>query len=373
MLVQGGELPHAPGASGYGGYIRYIRGSTVELQRRGYWVSFGTVRGRSPLHPLMEELGCSTFALNCRTSRDYFGGALRLARLTREMGADILHLHESIQGAIGGLSGILGGSGARVYHRHHTTAGATQALFSKIASKTAHVVMAVSDAAAHHSTKDDRVPTDRVCVAYNGVDPMPAISTDELDDLRRSNEISPEARVVLSVGHLRPEKGHATLIEAMGRVGRSIEDVHLVIVGGGPEETELRKLARDRGTSQIHFVGHQSEVASWYALADVVAVPSYTESFGLVAIEAMAAAKPVVVSDIEGLSEVVDDGISGYLVPARDADALADRLVEILESVVLAESLSLGAHRRFLERFTIERMVDGWIDCYTRAGAGNRA
>ena len=117
---------------------------------------------------------------------------------------------------------------------------------------------------------------------------------------------------------------------------------------------------------KVHFVGNQDDVARWYSAADVVAVPSYTESFGLVAVEAMVCAKPLVASNIEGLAEIVEDGVNGLLFPPGNAAELANAILRLIRSPEYSRELGENAKRTVLDRFTLERMIDGWIDCYRR-------
>jgi glycosyltransferase involved in cell wall biosynthesis len=167
------------------------------------------------------------------------------------------------------------------------------------------------------------------------------------------------------IAHLRPEKGHRTLLEAMPAVGNAFAaPPHLVVVGSGSEERALKERARTIRDTMVHFVGHQDDVAPWFALADVVAMPSYREPFGISAIEAMAGSRPLVASRVDGLIEVVEDGVSGLLVHPRDAGELASGLLRLLQHPDLAATIAANGYRRFRECFTIDGMVQMWRKCY---------
>jgi D-inositol-3-phosphate glycosyltransferase len=155
-------------------------------------------------------------------------------------------------------------------------------------------------------------------------------------------------------------------------------DVCLLVVGGAldsgddaPETEkilELRRLVHEhRLESNVSFVGSlgQEELALYYAAADLCAVPSLTESFGLVALEAMACGTPVVGARVGGLQTVIENGRSGLLVPAGNDEALADAMAEVLTDARLRMHLAHGGRER-AEQFTWRRVGDRIIDLYDR-------
>lgn len=159
--------------------------------------------------------------------------------------------------------------------------------------------------------------------------------------------------VLLFVGRIQPLKGLDVAVETLAALGRS--DATLLVVGGasGTEgATELARvnaLAESLGVSgQIRFVEPQPHhlLATYYRAADVVLVPSRSESFGLVALEASACGTPVVATAVGGLLSLVEDGVNGYLVPERDGHLFAKRVAQILADAQLARAMSVSAVRR---------------------------
>src|SRR6267143_2493103 len=144
-----------------------------------------------------------------------------------------------------------------------------------------------------------------------------------------------ERPVLLWVGRLAPIKGLDTLLEAVGRLQAAGTDLRLLIVGGDADdplnghETALRAQIRQLGLGgAVSFVGSQPQerLPTYYVAADVTVVPSYYESFGMVALEAMACGSPVIASRVGGLVTTVRDGVTGFLVPEGDVAALAERI-----------------------------------------------
>lgn len=189
-------------------------------------------------------------------------------------------------------------------------------------------------------------------------------------------------RLILFVGRIEQIKGIDVLLEALGLLFARRPDLRgqacLVVVGGAldPEDdapeiekvTELRRLVHEhRMEDSVDFVGSmdQSRLALWYAAADVCAVPSLTESFGLVALESMACGTPVVATRVGGLQTVVEDGESGLLVPASDHHALAESIERVLLDQRLRTHLAHGARQR-AEGFTWSRVGDAVELLYER-------
>lgn len=364
MMVEGGEVPDFPGQEGYSGSIRYFAGSVDWLQHHGYEVVFGTLREEGPLHPVMESLSCSTFALGAGSGLTYPSAARRLAKVIRDHAPDVLHFNESIQAAIGGVTSTLTRRGISIFHRHHTTIPGPTRLLSRIAGRTCHVTMAVSHAVAENAYRE-RVGRDRVFVAHNGVpDPQP-VAREEIEAARQLLGIRPDEKVVVVVGRLRPEKGHLTLVKAFRLISSRIETpVHLVVVGSGTQEGLIR--AEASNLERVHLLGHQPDVAVWFKLGDVAVVPSLKEPFGLVAAEAMACTRPLVASDVDGLREIVEHERSGVLVPPGQVDPLADAIAGILMSRSRADALAAAARKRFESTFTLAAMAERWMEIYER-------
>jgi glycosyltransferase involved in cell wall biosynthesis len=170
---------------------------------------------------------------------------------------------------------------------------------------------------------------------------------------------------VLFCGRLAPEKGLDLLLRAAARLGRS---VRLIVAGDGMERRSSERLARRLGiAANVTFLGwtDRDALAALYDEATAVVVPSrWPEPFGIVGIEAMMHARPVVAFDVGGIPEWLDDGVTGFLVPPYDVDALADRLRACLESPELARALGARGRARVEAEFTAARHVERLMTVY---------
>jgi glycosyltransferase involved in cell wall biosynthesis len=170
--------------------------------------------------------------------------------------------------------------------------------------------------------------------------------------------MEPGAALVGVVARLAPEKGHPTLLDAWPQVLQQVPNAYLLIVGEGGQREALEQQAAERRIAhRVVFTGRRDDVPAVTAALDVAVLPSYREAQGLTVLEAMALGRPVVASNVGGIPEMIDDGISGLLVPPHDAPALAAAISRLLLDHPYADTLARAGHDVVHERFCVEQMV----------------
>lgn len=224
-------------------------------------------------------------------------------------------------------------------------------------------VVAVSAAVA--ATLDAwGAPMERIRVIPNGV-PESAFDVPDRAEARRRLRIVHRGPLVAAAGRLAREKGFATLVAAGARLTVDIPDLRVVIAGAGPERDALAAMATSlRISSHIDLCGALNEVATLFAAADLVVAPSLSEGQGLVALEAMAAGRPVVASRVGGLVETVQEGETGLLTPPGDAEALAHAVAGLLRDRTRAERMGMQGRELVAQRYTLEGMCRSTADYY---------
>lgn len=219
---------------------------------------------------------------------------------------------------------------------------------------------------------DDR----RLEIIPPGVDlqhfyPIPA------DEAKLFVGLKPDDRMVLYVGRIEPLKGIETLIRAISRLrpAKGHRPVHLAIIGGEPDASperiskemrRLQQLCDQLAVGQtVVFLGkrRQDTLPYYYSAAEVVVVPSHYESFGMVALEAMACGTPVVASDVGGLGFLVQDGKTGFTVPDSDVDLLLSRLSQLLEDRQLNKRMGSAAVA-YAQDYSWDKIVTRILDVY---------
>jgi teichuronic acid biosynthesis glycosyltransferase TuaC len=258
---------------------------------------------------------------------------LQLRRLPslRAAGYDLVHAHQALpDGALAqrlardlGVPYVVTVHGADVYQ--HLRRGGAVAQRTRDVLGGADAVMANSSAVARLLA--GTTPPERLSVVLNG-------TTGLGQTVHPADDYLPGEPLVLTVGYLIERKGLRDLVAAVGRLRRDGRRVHLAVVGDGPLRAELAEQAAAEGTADtVHFLGRvdHARVLSLMARADLFALPSWDEAFGLVYTEAMAQGTPVVAGRGEGPEDFIADGVSGYLVPVRDPAALAGVIAGVLD------------------------------------------
>ena len=179
--------------------------------------------------------------------------------------------------------------------------------------------------------------------------------------------IPEDRKIILYVGRIVREKGIFTLLDALEKLRKQGKDVSLVFVGEGPLKEDLAKeVLRRKLNDRVTLAGFVDEkkLVSLYNSSDVFVLPSHYEPFGMVVLEAMASRIPVVVSDVGGLSEIVEDGVTGVKVPAYNPSALAEGILRVLEDRELSEQLKENAYRAVQERYRWDMIAEKTIEAY---------
>ena len=172
------------------------------------------------------------------------------------------------------------------------------------------------------------------------------------------------------VGRINADKGINELIEAFKMVSAKYNNVKLLLLGMedkvNPVKPENLKWAKSTANVLMPGPVHKDLVCRYIAASDMLVHPTYREGFGKIIQEAMSMQLPVITTDVPGPSEVVEENISGILVPKADAKALADAMCKLYEDKELADRIAEAGYKRFLENFTMEKMVKNIYDEYSK-------
>ncbi len=176
---------------------------------------------------------------------------------------------------------------------------------------------------------------------------------------------------VVHISNFRPLKRVGDVVEIFARIRREI-DARLLLVGDGPESMKAEQMVRDLGlTDSVEFIGIVDDVAPVLAAADLLLLPSEMESFGMAALEAMASGVPVVASTVGGIPEVVEDGVTGYLAPVGDVNAMARHSLKILRDEKESSRLAKMARKRAAEHFDFKTIIPQYESLYERVLASS--
>jgi glycosyltransferase involved in cell wall biosynthesis len=378
------RILHVINSFDIGGNERFV----VELLRRLDRVEFDQEvcvpdRGRDytfDLKQICESLGVPIHVIDARHNLDRrIGRELRALMAAR--GYDVVHTHL----VLSQFWGRRAAAAARVRRIFSSEQNAYRFkvwppfrwIEQRLARATERVI-ACSEHVRDHLVRRVGLPAEKVALVYNGVDTdafAPAAPGDAARAAVRGElGVGPEAKVIGTVGHLNRQKGHDVLIAAMADVAAREPAARLVIAGRGPLRRRLEALAAQHGVAdKVVFAGLVGDVARLLKAFDVFAFPSRWEGFGIALAEAMASGLPVVASATGGITEIVEDGVSGLLVPVGDraADgvrsALGKALLRLLSDPDLAQRLAREGVACVRERFSLTRTVEQMAVIYRGA------
>ena len=237
-------------------------------------------------------------------------------------------------------------------------------IINKFLARCGDKVVAVSGTVKRDILTYDGLAEDKVSVIYNGID------TDRFLNLngsliRSKLGISSEAPVVGTVGRLTLQKGQKYLIDAVSTLREKFPQIVLLFVGDGPLRDELGNHIRALGIDKnAILLGTRRDIPQLLSAMDIFVLPSLWEGLGTALIEAMAAGKPVIATDIPPLREIVNSEKVGILVPIKDSKAIASSIELLLCNSALAENLGKSAKERVLSHFTIDITVHKYMNLF---------
>jgi len=225
-------------------------------------------------------------------------------------------------------------------------------------------VIAVSEAVKKQLIKIG-VSGKRIRIIYNGIDMKEVLAKEgEAKEAVTTAKISHATFAIGTICRLTKEKGADHLLKAIALAQEFIPHLELVVIGDGPEKKNLVWVAKKLGIGQkVKFVGFQENVIDWINNFEIFVLPTREkESFGLVLLEAMARGKPVVATSVGGIPEVVEDKVTGLLVPPKDSTTLGDALIYLYTRPDKRKEMGERGRERVQKLFTLERMVEEYME-----------
>lgn len=289
-----------------------------------------------------------------------------LVRLAKETSACLLHANGSRAMFYAGLAGRLSGRAVIWHLRISDQDPQLDWLLARMATR----IIAISEAV---KARLNRWPRAYGCcnVVPNGLDLTTFVTAKEPAVVRGSLGIGPEERVIGTVGRLVPFKGHRYLLQAFAGVRLRHPSARLLVVGDGPERDSLEQQLHEMGLDgTVQFTGHRCDVPDLLAVMEIFVLPSLGEHFGRVLLEAMALEKPVVGTQAGGVLEVVEDGVTGVLVPPANPEALAEGIIRLLDDPTQARAMGRAGRRRVETYFNLRRHAELVEAVYAQALSG---
>jgi glycosyltransferase involved in cell wall biosynthesis len=371
---------HAIARLNVGGAALSVLELAAEQRRRGHEVLVvaGTIpAGEASMEHVARDLDLPYLRLPALTRevspRHDLAAVLALRRLIRRERPDVLHTHTSKAGTTGRVAALLAGNARpRVVHTFHghVLSGyfdtRRERVFRLIERGLAHAtdrIVAVSEQVRDDLIRFRVAPPEKIAVVQYGFDLDARVQTspEMARQKRAAAGLSATDFVVGWAGRLSEIKRPLDLV----RVAAKVDGSRLLLAGDGELRPAVEQLAAELGlTDRVRLLGYVDDIGSWYGAFDAFLLTSANEGAPVVAIEALAAGVPVVATDAGGTRNVVDDGETGYLAPVGALDTLAELLERLRDDPALRARLGATGAVRMRERFSTQRMADGFDAVY---------
>jgi len=354
-----------------GGGQRHIL--TILNQVENKMFSFGIVCGsKGYFYESVEAMNIPAFIVSMKYFPDV--NIIRdLIKIIRIFRPDIIHTHGGIAGFWGRLAGIIYGEVKIVHTYHgihylHYPSFVRRKLFSYIDRILLHytdLIICVSKSDEYRGELVGVVDSKKCLYIPNGIDIKSFTQQIDVPNEKHSIGIFPDSLVVGMIGRLHPEKGHRYFLDAASKIVSKYTNVEFVILGDGELSENLRDMAVQLGiASRTHFLGFRNNIVNYLHTMDIIVFPSLWEGHPFSLLEAMAAGKAIVASNIDSIREVLKDGMTGILVPPKDSTSIAQAIGALLDSKEERDRIGRQAQITVIEAFPSSKMINSLEQAY---------
>jgi N-acetyl-alpha-D-glucosaminyl L-malate synthase BshA len=296
--------------------------------------------------------------------------ATKMAQVAKMQQLDVLHVHYAVPHAVCAfLAKQMVGDQLKVVTTLH---GTDITVLAQDETLKDLIRLAINESDAVTAVSNDLIKETRevldisrnIDLTYNFVDKRVYYPRDTTS--LREDFAQPEEKILMHISNFRPVKRVSDVVDIFAKVNQAIPS-KLLLVGEGPDLPKIQCKINELGlANKVHFLGKQDEIAQVISLADVLLLPSAKESFGLVALEAMACGVPTVGSEAGGIPELVIHGETGFLAPIGDVDQMADYAIRLLSDVALADKFREASLKRAREDFCDGLITKKYEEIYYR-------
>ncbi|MCR8924118.1 glycosyltransferase [Dasania sp. GY-MA-18] len=314
----------------------------------------------------LQQQGHKVYVLNRKPGFDYRLIAA-LKKLIDTGGFDILHCHQytpyiyGVFAALGTKVEVIFTEHGRFYPDSYKW---KRFIINPLLTLRTKAIVAISEATKQALIKYENFPKNKVQVIYNGLASSPS-ANDDTTALRKELELSPSDILLGTVARLDPIKNQHMMISAFAKAAKENSNLKLIIVGDGPIRAELEQHAINEGVKdKVLFTGFIVNPKSYFQLIDIFLLSSLSEGTSMTLLEAMACAKPCIVTDVGGNPEIITNEFNGYITPNRNSDAFYKAVINITNLPGKRVAMGEAARTSFQNKFTVEKMTELYTSLY---------
>ncbi len=352
---------------GMGGADRSLLSAAQGLRARGHDVCIISLTPLGQMGIQAQNLGIATESLEMRRGYPDPRGLLQLARRIRAWKPHVLHSHMVHANLMARAVRVLARFPVLVSTIHNIYEGGRALMAGyRLTNGLADQMTIISEAAARRFIDEGIVPAKLLRVLPNGIDTdVPLLAANVREELRRSLGVSQEFAWI-AVGRFEVAKDYPNMLAAFARVRERYPRTALLLVGKGSLQKETEAVVKSLGLEgHARFLGVRDDVSAVMGAADGYVMSSAWEGMPMVLLEAAAAGLPIVATRVGGNQEVVQDGESGFLVPPRQPDSLAEAMIRLMQYPdVQRRSMGERGRAHVRANYGLERIVERWEELY---------
>ena len=321
------------------------------------------------LGALGERMREEGFAVQPNMGRRLLDATRNFFRIFKESRPDVVHLHNPTPTIYAAMAARMAGVPSIVSTRHSLVAPPRRLAIElkyALAATCCDWIVGICDATANNVKNIHSVPARKIVRIYNGAVPLKRVAREQWPPK--------SGFTLIYVGRLAPVKNHALLLNAFRAAHSSMPGLRLWMVGDGSERKTLESLAVELSiAAQVTFWGQQLDVAPFFSAADAFIMSSKSEGLPISLLQGFSLGLPAIVTDVGGMAEVVRLAKAGFTVQATDPAEMAATILRLAGSDAEREQFSMSAEAAFNSRFTLETMVDAYMDLYRNTPRARRA
>lgn len=351
----------------YGGAETQLVRLSVGLKKRGWDVHVISMTRPQAFQDVLQAHGIALHDLKMARGVPDIRALFRFRSLIKHIRPVIIHSHMVHANLFSRVSKLLAPAPPRICTAHSIfEGGAFREWAYRMTDPLCDLTTQVSQAGAERYVRIKAVPKHKMLWVPNGVDLSRFSFQKEQRDVLRAQMNVLNKFVWISIGRLTAAKDYPNLLHAFSKVHRQIPEAQLWVIGEGEDKQILLSLVETLNLAEhVTFLGIQENISDWLSAADAFVLSSAWEGLPMVVLEAGSVGQPVVVTDVGGNREIVKHQENGWLVPARDSDALAQAMITVMQ-LPPEKRIALGEQlRQFIyENYDMERILDRWEKIY---------
>jgi glycosyltransferase involved in cell wall biosynthesis len=352
-----------------GGLERVVVTICKTIDRDRFEPSVLVLRGSGPLASELDQIGVEVVDIGGKPGTGDYFAFRKVAREARKRRIDVFHTHNSLALFDGFAAARMTGVRGHVHtdHARNFPDKRRYMIAEHITSYFLDQIVAVSDHTKENLVNYEKISPSKIIVIVNGIDG--GRFEQPIDVAKKRRELGVTSGPVIGLAaRLTEQKGVIYLLQAVVELRKQFPGLQVVIAGSGDQEENLKRTAGELGVeSNVRFLGVRLDIPELVRAFDVYVIPSIWEGLPMALLEAFAAGCPVVAADVGGVGKVIRHRHNGSLVPARDPQALARELAEVLAHPELQQKYGVEGRRTFEEHYSAEAMTRRYEEVYLAA------